>query len=149
MSLDHLDPLLSTPKKLAAIGMLANVHKVEFAFMRDHLKLSDSDLSKQMRALVDAGYVKSSKTGRGQERQTWFRISRQGEKVLTAHLHALNALVLAELPPPAEPASSEELDAGVESGTKLTDKLADALGAIASEHAADNGGADDGAIGYL
>jgi len=70
MSLDELDPLLSTPKKLAAIGMLANDRQVEFAFMRHHLELSDSDLSKQMKALADVGYVTVKKSGRGPTRET-------------------------------------------------------------------------------
>ncbi len=100
MSLDRLDPLLSTPKKLAAIGMLTSVDKVEFAFMRDHLKLSDSDLSKQMGALVIADYVKVKKTGRGSDRQTWFSITKLGENALRDHLQALNDLVLTDLPPP-------------------------------------------------
>jgi DNA-binding MarR family transcriptional regulator len=98
MSLDKLDPLLSTPKKLAAIGMLSNVAKVEFAFMREHLNLSDSDLSKQMSALVDAGYVTSRKSGRGSGRKTWFSITAAGKRALNSHLDALNALVLETLP---------------------------------------------------
>ena len=100
MSLDQLDPLLSTPKKLAAIGMLANAREVEFAFMRDHLNLSDSDLSKQMSALVDAGYVKVKKSGSGPNRKTWFRCTGAGKTAMNRHLAALNALVLESLPPP-------------------------------------------------
>ena len=100
MSLNELDPLLSTPKKLAAIGMLANATQVEFAFIREHLELSDSDLSKQMRALTEAGYVKAKKTGQGPTRKTWFRCTAAGRKAMHSHLAALNALVLDSLPPP-------------------------------------------------
>lgn len=100
MSLDALDPILSTPKKLAAIGMLANTKRVEFAFIRDHLSLSDSDLSKQMRTLVDVGYVEAKKTGRGADRRTWYSITAAGRGALHAHVAALNALVLDSLPPP-------------------------------------------------
>jgi len=100
VSLDRLDPLLSTPKKLAALGMLANVSEVEFAFMRDHLGLSDSDLSKQMSALVSAKYVKVTKTGRGRDRKTWFKATKAGSTALRQHLQALNDLVLETIPPP-------------------------------------------------
>lgn len=100
MSLGDLDPILSTPKKLAAIGMLANVRRVEFAYIRDHLELSDSDLSKQMSALAEAGYVVAKKTGRGRDRKTWYSITPAGSHALTTHLEALNALVLETLPPP-------------------------------------------------
>lgn len=111
MTLHDLDPVLSTPKKLAAIGMLANVSRVEFSFMRDHLELSDSDLSKQMKALVEAGYVKVKKTGRGRDRQTWYSITKTGDKALRNHVAALNALVLETLPPPAavdQPAATKQ-----------------------------------------
>jgi len=101
VSLAELDTLLSTPKKLAALGMLANVGRIEFTFMRDHLDLSDSDLSKQMRALIDAEYVKVKKTGRGRDRQTWYSITKLGGKALRSHMTALNDLVLETLPPPS------------------------------------------------
>ena len=100
MSLDRIDPYLSAPKRLAALGMLANVSRVEFAFMRDHLELSDSDLSKQMKALGDAGYVKVKKTGRGADRKTWFSITSDGDRALRGHIVALNDLVLESIPAP-------------------------------------------------
>ena len=45
--------------------MLANSKNTEFAFLREVLAISDSDLSKQMSALAEAGYVTVKKTGRG------------------------------------------------------------------------------------
>ena len=93
MSLTELDPLLTGPKRLAALGVLANSNNVEFAFLREVLAVSDSDLSKQMSALSDAGYVTARKTGRGRDRRTWFKISRAGRVALHGHVAALNALV--------------------------------------------------------
>ena len=100
MSLKDLDPVLAPAKRLAALGMLASTKKVDFAFIAEHLELSDSDLSKQMRALADAGYVKATKTGSGPKRRTWFAMTKAGHNALNAHLAALNALVLNHLPPP-------------------------------------------------
>ncbi len=100
MSLDQLDPVFANTKRLAALGMVAKAQEVEFSFVRDHLELSDSDLSKQMKALVDAGYVTSKKRGAGGDRKTWFRATRAGERALTVHMDALNRLVLDSLPPP-------------------------------------------------
>lgn len=102
MSLHNLDPVLSTPKKLAALGMLANSLEVEFAFIRDHLELSDSDLSKQMRALIDVGYVAMRKSGKGRKRRTWYRSTPRGRNAIEAHLAALNSLVLSSLPLPKQ-----------------------------------------------
>lgn len=101
MSLDELDALLTPPKRLAALGMLANTKRVDFTLIRDHLELSDSDLSKQMAALSAAGYVEVKKTGKGADRRTWYSITKAGRAAMTTHIGALNALVLAELPPPS------------------------------------------------
>lgn len=93
MSLDQLDPLLTGPKRLAALGILANSQTTEFAFLRDVLEVSDSDLSKQMKALTDADYATVRKTGRGRDRQTWFKITKNGRRALELHVAALHALV--------------------------------------------------------
>lgn len=93
MSLTALDPVLTGPKRLAALGVLGNSNHTEFTFLRDVLDLKDSDLSKQMSTLVEAGYVSARKTGRGSDRRTWFRITREGRAALDRHVRALNALV--------------------------------------------------------
>jgi winged helix DNA-binding protein len=67
-------------KRLAAMALLANARDVDFAFMRDHLQISDSDLSKQMAELAKAGYVESLKHGRGPGGSTPFRITRIGRR---------------------------------------------------------------------
>ncbi len=93
MSLDELDPVLISPKRLACLGAAAAARKVEFASLRELLDLSDSDLSKQLKALVDAGYLESEKTGKGAGRRTWLTITKPGRRALAAHTDALNRLV--------------------------------------------------------
>ena len=92
MSLEDLDPLLNSPKRLAAMGAMANSQRIEFSFLRDHLGLSDSDLSKQMSALVGGGYATAKKTGKGRTRKTWFSATAKGRLALKTHVGALNAL---------------------------------------------------------
>lgn len=101
MSLDALDPVIHAPKRLAAMAMLASSSSVTFAFLRDHLGVSDSDLSKQMSALERAGYVKREKTGHGRGGATWYKITRDGTAAYRRHLEALRAIV-GEEPPPAD-----------------------------------------------
>lgn len=105
MSLDDLDPVLTQPKRLAALGILSNSERAEFAFLRDHLKLSDSDLSKQMSALTSAGYAEVRKTGKGRTRQTWYSATRTGIDAINLHVAALQALVAASAPDAATSAS--------------------------------------------
>lgn len=93
MSLEDLDPVLTPPKRLAALGILDAAIRVEFGFLRDRLDLSDSDLSKQLKALTDAGYATKRRTGRGTSRRSWFAITPLGKQALRAHANALRALV--------------------------------------------------------
>jgi DNA-binding transcriptional ArsR family regulator len=92
VSLDALDPVIHAPKRLAAMAVLANSTTTSFGFLRDHLGVSDSDLSKQMSALERAGYVKVSKT-RGPGGVTSFQITKVGAGAYERHLAALRAIV--------------------------------------------------------
>lgn len=73
--------------------MLAAAKWVEFSFLREQLDISDSDLSKQMSALCDAGYAKVKKEGHGRSGQTWFAATPLGRSALERHVAALRALV--------------------------------------------------------
>ena len=77
------------------MAVLANSEAVEFAFLRDHLGVKDADLSKQMKQLVDAGYVSSSKDKVGRGGKRWFRITKEGRDAFDRHVAALRDLVAA------------------------------------------------------
>ncbi len=93
MSLADLDPVIHAPKRLAAMAILVGAESATFAFLREHLGLADSDLSKQMSALEAAGYVKSTKHGRGPGSTTTFSVTRQGTKAYRAHRAALMSML--------------------------------------------------------
>jgi DNA-binding transcriptional ArsR family regulator len=88
-----LDPVIHAPKRLAAMALLANASSADFGFLRTQLGVSDSDLSKQMSALAEAGYVTISKSGRGRGSVTTYRVTRQGRIAYEAHRAALTALL--------------------------------------------------------
>lgn len=92
-SLKDLDPVIHAPKRLAAMAVLANSESTDFPFLREHLGVSDSDLSKQMAALEVAGYVTISKTGRGRGATTTYRITAPGRAAYERHRGALRALL--------------------------------------------------------
>jgi len=91
--IEGLDPVIHAPKRLAAMAIVANAPSVSFAFLKKHLDISDSDLSKQMSTLEAAGYVTTSKMGRGRGSSTTFSITRAGRKAYAAHREALTALL--------------------------------------------------------
>ncbi|NNE94629.1 MAG: MarR family transcriptional regulator [Acidimicrobiales bacterium] len=91
------------------MGLLSAAKKVEFGYLREQLQLTDSDLSKQLKVLLDAGYVTSKRTGKGKTRASWFAITAVGRKALKNHAAALQRL-LQPLPPPAPtPTDSAEV----------------------------------------
>jgi DNA-binding MarR family transcriptional regulator len=75
------------------MGILASAESATYTYLREHLELSESDLSKQMSTLEAAGYVKATKSGRGPGSQTSYWITRAGTTAFRAHRAALIALV--------------------------------------------------------
>jgi DNA-binding MarR family transcriptional regulator len=92
-SIGDLDPVIHAPKRLAAMALLANSESTDFPFLREHLGVSDSDLSKQMAALENAGYVAITKSGRGRGATTTYKITKPGRAAYQRHRAALRALL--------------------------------------------------------
>lgn len=95
-ALDGLDPALTAPKRLAAMALLSRSAGADFAVLRAHLGISESDLSKQMSALVAAGYVTARKNGHGRGSVTTYVATRQGRKAYARHRAALEAILTGE-----------------------------------------------------
>lgn len=88
-----LDSTIHSPKRLAAMAILASSTATDFSFLREQLQLADADLSKQMSALRDAGYVETKKTGHGRSGQTRFTITSEGRAAYLAYRqHLLDLL---------------------------------------------------------
>lgn len=105
--LSDLDPVIHAPKRLAAMAVLDVSAGTDFTFLRDYLGLTDSDLSKQMSALQQAGYVKASKSGRGRGSTTTFTLTRPGRTAYRRHRATLTSLLGNDAAAPAltQPAS--------------------------------------------
>jgi DNA-binding MarR family transcriptional regulator len=88
-----LDPVIHAPKRLRIMSILNATDSVEFARLQEVLDLAAPDLSKQTRALADAGYVRIRKTGRGPGSATWFELTRQGRAAFRSYVTALRALI--------------------------------------------------------
>jgi DNA-binding MarR family transcriptional regulator len=92
VSLPDLDPVIHPPKRLAITAMLVHAESADFAFLRDALDVSDSDLSKQMATLERAGYVSVRKTRPGRGASTTYRITPAGRAAFARHLQALQQI---------------------------------------------------------
>jgi DNA-binding MarR family transcriptional regulator len=93
MTQPHLDPAVHAPTRLSICALLAAVADwVEFATVRDSVGVSDSVLSKQSRALEDAGYLEVRKGALGRRPRTWFRLTPAGRAAFAGHVAALQQL---------------------------------------------------------
>lgn len=92
-ALDGLDPALTAPKRLAAMALLSRSAAADFGVLREHLGVSESDLSKQMSALATAGYVAVRKSGRGRGSTTTYAATRAGKQAYARHRAALEAIL--------------------------------------------------------
>ncbi len=88
-----LDPVIHAPKRLSAMAVLSSAETTTFGFLKEHLGVSDSDLSKQMAALEQAGYLTIRKTGRGRGSSTSYRLTRTGRRAYESHRAALRAIL--------------------------------------------------------
>jgi DNA-binding MarR family transcriptional regulator len=91
--MDGLDPLIHAPKRLRIMAILSTFDHVTFTLLQDRLGLAAPDLSKQLSALQQAKYVRTSKTGRGPGSQTWVTMTRSGLRAYDRHVAALRAVL--------------------------------------------------------
>ena len=109
----RFDETIHAPHRLRICALLAPVESIEFGAVRDELGVADSVLSKQFKALADAGFATTSKArGETGRQRTWLSLTRDGRRAFAGHLEALRELAAAAEAAPA--ASSSVAGAGVE-----------------------------------
>jgi len=86
------DAVIHAPGRLQICAILSSVDEAEFALLRDSLKVSDSVLSKHLKQLEDAGYIKLTKTPVEGRSRTWAGLTPVGKKAFAGHVAELNRL---------------------------------------------------------
>ena len=92
----ELDDLLGHPVRFSIAALLAAAEKVEFSFVRDHVEVTDSMLSKQVSLLEQAGYVKVDKGFVGKRPRTWLSLTKSGRRTFEQHLGALREIAVGQ-----------------------------------------------------
>lgn len=88
-----LDLVIHAPARLQICALLSAVDEAEFAAVRDAAAVSDSVLSKHVKQLEDAGYLKLRKATVASRQRTWLRLTLAGRRAFAAHLAELNRMV--------------------------------------------------------
>lgn len=88
------DETIHSPNRLRICAALSAARQVEFAALLEGLGVSKSLLSKQLKVLIDAGYVtlerKPQRIGRP---RTWVGLTSAGRKAYRRHVAALRAII--------------------------------------------------------
>lgn len=88
----HLNPVIHPTHRLKICAMLDAGTTVEMAVIKDVVGLSASALSKQVAALVDAGYVTQERS-QNDSRRVWLTLTPQGKLAYRSHIRALQEIV--------------------------------------------------------
>jgi DNA-binding MarR family transcriptional regulator len=88
----HFDAVIHPPPRLQVCGLLAAVDTMEFATVRDQVGVSDSVLSKHVKQLEEAGYVRVTKATVASRQRTSLSLTAAGRRAFDAHVAELRRI---------------------------------------------------------
>ncbi len=88
----RFDAVIHPPPRLQICGLLAAVDLMEFAAVRDSVGVSDSVLSKHVKQLEEAGYVRIGKATVASRQRTSLSLTRSGRRAFDAHVAELRRI---------------------------------------------------------
>jgi DNA-binding MarR family transcriptional regulator len=86
------DPVIHAPGRLQICAILSAADEAEFAMLRESLGVSDSVLSKHLKQLEEAGYVRLNKQAQHGRQRTWLSLTEPGRAAFAAHVAELTRL---------------------------------------------------------
>jgi DNA-binding MarR family transcriptional regulator len=89
----ELDEAIHQPVRLSIMSILAQAKKVDFAFLRDHLEIGDSNLSRHLTALESIHYIVVNKVFEGKRARTWLSLTQRGREAFDNHVRVLKQIV--------------------------------------------------------
>jgi len=89
----RLDDTIHQRARLGILAVLAESRRADFNYLRGALELTDGNLSRHLKVLEDAGYVRIEKTFEAKRPRTWASATRRGRDAFAAEIGALRALI--------------------------------------------------------
>lgn len=93
MSGSNLDSVIHAPNRLQICALLVPLDEAEFQVLRDELGISDSVLSKHLKKLEEAGYIKFRKGAMNGRQRMWASLTSPGRKAFAKHVDELRRVV--------------------------------------------------------
>jgi len=94
--MDQLDPIIHQPARLqimSALCQLKDCERVDFSFLKDHLKLTDGNLGAHLATLEAKGYIAVEKTFVGRRPKTFVAVTPAGRSAFAGHVRALQSIL--------------------------------------------------------
>jgi DNA-binding MarR family transcriptional regulator len=92
VSIAGIDPVIHAPLRLQICAILSATDEAEFSVVRVNTGVSESVLSKHVKQLEEAGYVKVRKAARAGRQRTWLALTDKGTRAFSDHMAALTRL---------------------------------------------------------
>ena len=86
------DAVIHAPNRLQICAFLNPLQEAEFQVLREELEVSDSVLSKHLKQLEQAGYVKFRKNAVNGRQRMWVPLTSAGRRAFTGHIEELQRL---------------------------------------------------------
>ncbi len=93
MTKARFDEIIHAPKRLQICAFLIPLQDAEFQVIRDELDVSDSVLSKHLKHLDTAGYVKFRKGAVNGRQRMWASMTTKGRRAFAGHVQELQRLI--------------------------------------------------------
>jgi DNA-binding MarR family transcriptional regulator len=93
MTRARFDEIIHAPNRLQICAFLIPLQDAEFQVLRDELDVSDSVLSKHLKHLDAAGYVKFRKSAVNGRQRMWASMTTKGRRAFAGHVQELQRLI--------------------------------------------------------
>jgi DNA-binding MarR family transcriptional regulator len=90
---EKLDRVIHEKGRLAIMSLLAASESLSFTELKEHLKMTDGNLSVHMRTLEEAGYVSVSKSFVNRKPRTEYALTPHGREAFREYIQALEEIV--------------------------------------------------------
>lgn len=101
-----LDRVIHEPGRLLIMSLLAASECLSFKELKEHLGMTDGNLSVHMRTLEESGYVLVNKSFVNRKPRTEYSLTPEGRDAFQAYIQTLDEIV--KQAQPAEPARPRE-----------------------------------------
>ena len=87
------DTVIHAPNRLQICALLDTTKELEFQIIKEQLDVSDSVVSKHLKVLEDANYVRLIKKTEFTRQRTWVSLTPKGSRSFKLHLEELKRII--------------------------------------------------------